>query len=271
MSNIQGSFIDQFGAEVKQAYQRAAKLRGTVRSRTGVIGATSAFQKLDALNIATATFTKARGADMPIASGLHSQVVATLADYYQAEAITKLDELKTNVDLRREHVLRLGKGFGRLYDSIIIAALDTTTNATPTTTGGLTVAKVLEAKEIMDGNDVDPEDRYMAVSAKALSDALTEDKLTSSDYQTLKALVQGDIGTAYGFKWIMHTGLPVATSQRTCFAYHKDAVGIALGRDIEVSVGEVFEKYEVWVRAVLSMGAVMVEDAGVVEINVDES
>ena len=87
-STITNAFITQFEAEVHMAYQRmGAKLKSLVRTVNGVNGSTVKFQKLAK---GTAT-TKARHAEVVAMNSVHSNVTATLADYYAADYIDKLD------------------------------------------------------------------------------------------------------------------------------------------------------------------------------------
>ena len=91
-NTIDTAFIKQFESEVHMAYQRmGSKLRNTVRMVANVQGSTVRFQKI---GTGTAS-TKARNGMVSPMELTHTNVEATMADYYAAEYIDKLDELKT--------------------------------------------------------------------------------------------------------------------------------------------------------------------------------
>ena len=89
-------FIKQFEADVHLAYQQmGTKLRSTIRSKTGVVGTSTTFQKVGR-GIAS---TKSRHGIVPVMNLNHTPVECTLQDYYAGDWIDALDELKTNVDI----------------------------------------------------------------------------------------------------------------------------------------------------------------------------
>ena len=94
---IEQAFVKQFEAEVHESYQRqGSKLRPTVRSKTGVKGASTAFP-IVGRGVAAA---KARNGAVPVMNLSHAKVECFLQDYYAGEWIDRLDELKTNIDER---------------------------------------------------------------------------------------------------------------------------------------------------------------------------
>ena len=91
-------FIKQFEADVHLAYQQmGTKLRSTIRSKSGVVGTSTTFQKVGK-GIAS---TKSRHGIVPVMNLNHTPVECTLQDYYAGDWVDALDELKTNVDERR--------------------------------------------------------------------------------------------------------------------------------------------------------------------------
>lgn len=268
-TNITSAFIDMWNAEVKHAYQqKTAKLRPYVRSVSGVVGATHKFHTLGAV---TAN-TKARDADITPLNPAQAVKTATLADRYAGIYLDDLDQVKSNADFRREYVQAGAAALGRFTDDVIItAALSASGLVTaPTTGGGLTFAKLNEAREALDAADVDPSERCIVVSPAAMSDVLAEEKLTSADYMNLKAVINGQVDSALGFKWIMSTRLPSAGSPsvRQCFAFHKAAIGLAVGKDLQTKINYSVDKDSWLALSTISLGAVRIEDTGVVAIDV---
>lgn len=180
------------------------------------------------------------------------------------------------------------KAAGRKMDDLIIAALfaDAYTGQTGTGTAtfdtanyqiaaggtGLTLAKLLNAKEILDAaeND-DPDDpqnvRPLAVTAKQVTNLLNTTEVKSSDYNTIKALVEGKIDTFCGFKFRRSQRLGTSGSNRRCAAWCKDSMQLGVNETFFARVTERPDKnYLTQVYARLDMGATRMDETGVVEI-----
>lgn len=139
---------------------------------------------------------------------------------------------------------------------------------------GLTIAKLRAAKFILDSNDVDEEEeRIIVVSAKQLQDLLRTTEITSIDYNSVKALVDGSVNTFMGFKFRRTQLLPLvsATDVRSVYVYVKSGVilaerGLKTHMDIRTDLS-----HSLQVRSVASLGATRSEEKKVVEIACDES
>jgi hypothetical protein len=177
----------------------------------------------------------------------------------------------------------------RKKDEIIIGALggtayegkDGTTavtlpSAQKITSGSaaLTLTKLLSAKEIMDGADVDEEiARYFVLSSKQVTNLLNTTEIKNADYNTVKALAEGKIDTFLGFKFIRTEKLLTnASSERLCYAYTQTAMGLAINKDMKSEVGKNPDKSFATVGYIeLDMGATRIEDKEVVQIACTES
>ena len=100
--------------------------------------------------------------------------------------------------------------------------------------------------------------------------------MTSSDFNTVKALVQGDINTFLGFTFQVlgdreEGGLPIATGDRKVFAFHRDAVGMAEGIAPKTEINYIPEKTSFLVASMFSAGAVAIDAEGIVQITCDEN
>lgn len=71
-----------------------------------------------------------------------------------------------------------------------------------TANSGLTLAKIARAKKLLDEREVEDGERYFVHAAQQLQDMLLVDKMTSEDYASVKALVDGKIDRFLGFKFI---------------------------------------------------------------------
>ena len=58
---------------------------------------------------------------------------------------------------------------------------------------------------------------------------------------------------------------------QTCFAFHKSAIGCAVAMAPSTEINYVAEKTSFLVTAKLSMGAVAIDTAGIVDVTCDES
>jgi hypothetical protein len=196
------------------------------------------------------------------------------------------------IDPTSSYAKAAANAMGRSMDDVIIAALggssDTgvaggTAVALPagqkpfsaSQTDGLTIAKLLEAKFLLDNASVDPSlKRYLLCSPKQIQDLLATTEVKSSDFNTVKALAQGSINSFLGFDFIPSTRLSfdsVNTDDRLCYAFTEDAVKLAVGKDVTARIDERADKsYSTQVYYCMSIGATRMEEEKVVEIACDE-
>ena len=182
-----------------------------------------------------------------------------MVDYEYADLIDKQDKVRTLIDPTSGYALAAAYALGRAQDDEIITAATGTaytgeTGSTSTTmdsdneitesgTDGLTLAKLRSAKEKLDSGNVSPDiPRFMVIGPKQLSDLLNVTNVTSSDYNSVKALVQGEIDTFMGFKFITSNRLSIASSKRKCLAYAQDGIKLALGQDLMTRIDERSDK-----------------------------
>jgi len=268
---VDDSFISQFGDEVKHSYQLESKLFPIVRKRTGVIGSTSRFQKLGAVS----AYTKSRNADLTVLEPAHTHADVTLVDHYATVLVDDLDLLKTNVDIKREYVETVSKAIAKKIDEIIITAATAGSTTTTTNAGAMSLARLLEIKAYFDGNSVEEKDRIVVVGSKTMSDMLAIQQVTSADYQTTRALVDGSVNTYLGMQIVQvpDSYLPLNAAAtpdtRVNFAFHKNALGVAVGMEPKVIVEWSPDKHAWWIKAVVSLGSTIVDGNGVVEFEVD--
>jgi N4-gp56 family major capsid protein len=265
-----------FDAEVKQAYQGARALAGITRERTNVEGNQVKFPKIGK-GVATVRVPQT---DVTPLNVTYSQVTATMSDYIAAEYSDIFNQQKVNFDERRELVQVVGNAIGRRMDQLVIDALNAASS--PSTVGtdiggtgsNMNLAKLLAAKKALDTNNVPSEGRCMVIHANGLSALLDETELTSSDFATVKALSTGEIDTFLGFKFITlgdrdEGGLPLP-STRTCFAFHRDAIGLGIGMGQKSEINYVPEKTSFLVSSMFSAGAIAIDDEGIVKISATE-
>jgi len=276
---LSNAFVTLFDAEVKQAYQAKAQLIAAVRQRRGVEGSTAKFPKVGK-GVATLRIPQT---DVTPLNVDFSQVTATLEDWNAAEYSDIFMQQKVNFDERQELVQVVANAIGRRQDQLIIDALTasstskTVSNDIGGTDTNLNLDKLLEAKKLLDAGNVPPQDRHMVIHANSLASILGEQKLTSSDYASVKALVQGEINTFLGFTFHVlgdrtEGGLAIdGSSDRTVWAFHKDALGYAEGMGPKTEINYVPEKTSFLVNSMFSAGAVAIDAEGIVQITCREA
>ena len=273
---ISNAFVQLFDAEVKQAYQASRALAGLTRERTNVEGNQVKFPKIGK---GTAT-VRVPQTDVTPLNVTYSQVTATMSDYIAAEYSDIFSQQKVNFDERRELVQVVGAAIGRRMDQLTIDALASsgTSLTVATSIGGagtnMNIEKLIEAKKLLDAGNVPMEGRCMLIHANTLAGLLGETQVTSADFASVKALVQGDIDTFMGFKFVTlgdrdEGGLP-KPSTRTCFAFHRDAVGVGIGMNQKSEINYVPEKTSFLVSSMFSAGAVAIDAEGIVAISCTE-
>ena len=273
---ISNAFVQLFDAEVKQAYQASRALAGLTRERANVEGNQVKFPKIGK---GTAT-VRVPQTDVTPLNVTYSQVTASMSDYIAAEYSDIFSQQKVNFDERRELVQVVGAAIGRRMDQLVLDALNASgTSLTVATSNGgaasnMNIEKLIEAKKLLDANNVPSEGRCMIIHANNLAGMLGETQITSADFASVKALVQGDIDTFLGFKFVTigdrdEGGLPLP-STRTCFAFHRDALGMGIGMNQKSEINYVPEKTSFLVSSMFSAGAVAIDDDGIVKISCTE-
>lgn len=277
--SISNAFVTLFDTEVKQAYQADAVLRNTVRLRTGVTASTHKFPKIGA-GVAQVRIPQT---DVTPLNVTYSQATVTLSDWIAAEYSDIFNQAKVNFDERQELVQVVSKAIGRRADQLVIDALAasstslTVSNDIGGTDTNMNVAKLREAQRLLNAGNVPMEDRYILIHASNLSNLLSETSVTSSDFNTVKALVQGELDTFLGFKFITigdrsEGGLTGGGSgqDRVVYAYHKNAIGMAEGMGIRSEINYIPEKTSWLVSSMFSAGATAIDAGGVVAITCRE-
>jgi len=263
-NTIDQAFIKQFETEVHLAYQRmGSKLRNTVRS-SNVTGSVARFQKIGK----GAANTKARNGDVTAMELVHTNVEATMADFYAPEYIDKLDELKININERQAVAQSAAAALGRKTDEILITAMDAGANATQIadTGGALVKDDLLTLFSTFGAADI-PEDgqRYLAMSPAGFADLFSINEFASSDYvgpQNLPFAGGMTMKEFLGFK-IFSTS---AVAGGKNFAYHTSSIGLGINADVTTEVNYVPQKVSHLATSMMSMGAVVIDSDGIYEV-----
>lgn len=277
--SISNAFVTLFDSEVKQAYQGQRLLAGVTRERAGIEGSTVKFPKIGK---GSATI-RVPQTDVTPLNVSYSQVTATMEDYIAAEYSDIFNQQKVNFNERQELVQVVSGAIARRMDQVVLDALaaasspGTVANSIGGAGTNLNIEKLREAKKILDQKNVPSDGRTMLIHANSLSALLGETEVTSADFASVKALVTGDVNTFMGFNFITfgdrdEGGLAVdGSSDRTIFAFHRDAVGLGIGMGQQSRVDYIPEKTSFLVASMFSAGAVAIDDEGIVKITCRES
>ena len=109
---------------------------------------------------------------------------------------------------------------------------------------------------------------------KQIQDLLGTTEVSSSDYNTVKALAMGQVDSFLGFNFIMSTRLnkdATYTTDRLVFAFTEDAIKLAIGKDVSAKISERADKsYATQVYYAMDIGATRMEEEKVVQIPCNE-
>jgi len=287
---ITTSFVEQYSSNVTMlSQQMGSKLRGSVDVET--INGKNAF--FDQVGVTAAQIRTSRHGDTPQIDTPHSRRRLSLADYEWADLVDDVDKVRMLIDPTSSYAKAAAAAMNRSIDDVIITAMNAsastgvaggTSTALPSTqktatsdqSDGLTIAKLLSAKKIMDDNDVDPSlKRYIVCGPQQISDLLGTTSVTSADFNTVRALSTGEVNSFLGFEFIMSTRLnkdATNTTDRLVFAYTEDAIKLGMGKDISAKISERADKsYSTQVYYCMSLGAVRMEEKKVVQIPCHEA
>jgi hypothetical protein len=107
------------------------------------------------------------------------------------------------------------------------------------------------------------------VSAKEISDLLGTTEVTSNLFNSVRALVDGDVDQFLGFKVVRSEQLGLASNVRTCVAYHKNAAVVVDGGKKSYMDVLPTQSHALQIRSTAVLGATRLLENGVVSILAD--
>ena len=298
------AFVDQVKANILMlSQQKMAKLRACCRPES-VTGDTMYVERIGPKD---AQLRGARHGQTPISDADHSRRKLTMVDYVvPADIIDKPDKLKMLIDPQSPYAQNQVASLNRQIDDVVIAALGgaaygghtggTTiynysvgecrlieSDGTVATAGSdwtdktetpLTIAKLLTCKQLLDDAEIDEErQRYFLCNPYNLNQLMNTTEVKSADYNSVKALAQGNVDTFMGFKFIKSTRLvadDTDTGATKCYAFAQDAIVLAVAEEPTVSIDvrpDMLNSTQIF--STLSIGATRVEGPAVVGITLD--
>ncbi len=287
-TQITTAFVNQYAANVMLlAQQKGSKLRDAVRVEN-VTGKQAFFDQIGATSARRRT---SRHSDTPRMDTPHARRRCSIEDFDWADLIDQADKVRLLIDPTSTYAKSAANAMGRAIDEVIVDAIRGTSftgesgsvavtlpPAQKIAAGGtgLTLQKLISAKKLLDTADIDNEGRFIAVSSEQLEDLLNTTQVTSADFNTVKALVQGELETFLGFSFVRIDGiridgtkiLPVISgADRACVAWQRDQVVLGMGAQASARITERADKnYSTQVFYSMSAGATRMQEAGIVEI-----
>jgi len=257
---VNKAFVQQFKDNlIHLAQQKGSRLLRTVMSEK-VVGKSHHFDRLGATSAVKRT---TRHGDTPLIDTPHSRRRVTMDDYEWADLIDKQDKVRMLISPESDYARAGSNALGRTLDDLIIEAAtgnsvsvdasDSASNvALPSTQivdedfgtadSNLTLAKIIEASKILNGNEVgDGEKRYFIFNSDAQANLLNDTTLSSADYNSIKVLMRGEVDTFMGFEFVRSERLEgtadgTDTAPIKCLAYVKSGIGVGMGADISARI-----------------------------------
>ena len=290
MSNqINKAFESQFSDNfIHLASQKASKLAGAVRMEQVNDAKQFFFDRMDTVSMVQSV---SRHEDTPLTEVPFSRRRVTFNTYRAVDLIDNPDRVKMAKDPTSPTMKQLMAAMNRQKDDVVISAalgsaysVNSADSASAVSlpsgqqiahgSADLTLAKLLEAKKKLLSNDVDPaeEPMYVVVGPDQLEALLSVTTNTSVDFNSVRALMNAELDTWCGFKFIISTRLAKVGNIRSCFAWAKSGIGLAMNGTPNIRISERSDKnYSTQVFVECSMGATRIEDEKVVQIDCDES
>ena len=310
---ITTAMVDQFSANVFHlAQQKGSRLRSLCRMESQA--AESSFH--DRIGARETRRKEGRASDVVYDDTPHSRRMVTMEDFYSADLVDKADKLRTIMDPENQYAQAIGMAIGRRIDQIVIegalgsayggkkgtqvVALPDSQKVVAFVPGELTgsllniaTLRVIRKKAKQSEAMVDGEKWVFVFAAQQADDLLGTTEVTSADFNTVKALVNGESDTFMGFKFISTELLPFNDAAitynplngaigvggaftatlaigegRRCFAMKPNsAVLCSLGMEVMGRVDELANKhYSNQVYGSLTMGASRMEEVQVIEL-----
>lgn len=292
---IERAFVEQFGTTVLMlAEQTMSRVRPVVSTKT-VRGEAWTVERLAGADYQEITN---RFAAMPINEIEHTRRWGYIKAYDAVALLDSYDKVRTLVDFESPYTRRLASTIGRAIDITLINALDaavqegktgnTTVNfpsaqsinaMAGSSESILNLETLLKAKEKLLAAEAvdDPAQRVVVlINANAWRSLLEDNRITSADYNTLRALESGRVDGLMGMTFIRTELLPDITVSgynsgnpvNRCFMFRSDALEFGVAQEPEVAIDRRADlRTRPWQAYIMgAWGAVRTEDVRVVRI-----
>ena len=293
--SVDQALVNTYKANIALKFQQqVSRLRPYVRTESQ----NAEFDFYDRIGPTTAVEVTGRHTDTPLIGTDHDRRRVGLRDFDWADLIDHKDKLRMLADPTSAYTMNAVMAMNRAMDDVIIQSAFATayadkTGSTPVTfpasqvigstyvergtaaASNLSIGKLRRARYLLDkaeaANDGEA-DLAIAVDPSQLQGLLATTEITNSDYNTVKALVTGQIDTFMGFKFIKSNRLAVNGTVRDCVCWEKQGLLLAIAEEMSVDVGPRRDKrnsIQVYVQG--HFGATRMWEEKVIKIQCDES
>lgn len=294
MSNsVDVAFVRQFGDSIyDKLEQKGSKILPHVMSEV----TNSKIHYFELLGSATVEEIATRHGATPAPNNIaHTRRGAILRAFHAAEFMDDWDRVRMLINPQDRYAAKIVNALGRQADDVLLNALYGSANsydnaeassATALSAGqvidedfgtgnsGLTIAKLIEARRLLGvaNVDFDSETPVILVDTQAEMDLLGTTQVTSADYNTVKALVNGEVDTFMGFKFVRCQRLADAQHKTSenfvrSIVFMPSGLGVVKNGDMDVKISERNDlAHSIQVYARMYLGAVRLEEEKVVVI-----
>ena len=253
----------------------------------------------------------------------HAKRSITWRTWYHAILINDIAKMKTMISPESEYSIEMKNAMYRKMDDIIIDGILGTTrggidggtannlgvankraarDAAATTNMSMTVETLRDIRRYFRENDNDDEAVNLTLSAKGSDDLLGLQELTSADYNSVKALVDGDVNTFMGINFVKSQRIKTLTYAgteddhylntntgafatatgagltefdagvyRRCFAWQKSGFFYTMPDGLSTRVDQLPQKHHInQLYCTMKMGIARMEEEKVLELFVKE-
>lgn len=292
---ITTAFVEQYKANVELlTQQKPSRLRKAVMEET-ITGKNAFFEQIGPTSM---QIRQTRHGDSPMVNTPHSRRRVSLADYEWGDMVDDADKVRMLIDPSSAYAINAAYAANRQIDDVIIAAADATAytgvagaTQTPFDTNmivdvqtrdvgvsaadlGMNVAKIIEAQRLLAANEVDEDEpKFIIWNARQRASLLNSTKATSADYNSVKALVSGQINEYMGFTFIRSERIGTdANGDDKVLFWAKSGMKLAVGMSPKTRIAERPDKGFNWyVYTAMSIGATRMDEKKVGYIECDTS
>ena len=322
---IDTAFVKQFGNTLDLLTQtKGGKFTGKCLEES-IEGESKFYDQLDSVTATEATRATSTGTtnsfpDSPDNFIEHKRRMVEATPYDIGLMLDRFDKVEMLVNPESQYVQQMVHALNRKKDiEFIIGALGAAKTGKAGggtaaefnqlvakeigTNTGMNIDKLIETRKTLEAAGVDLDDplnkAYIAMHPNQLHQLLTDTKVTSSDFASVKALVAGDLNSFYGFEFITSNLIPYTnaagtgvydaggatrdfsstwsaadapvdgdtTGDRACFAWCHSGIRQVTNPAIETEIDKRADKrFNYYAYAAMRTGAVRMEETKVVMI-----
>lgn len=292
---VDTALVNAYRSNIEIKFQQmGSRLRPYVRSESQH----AEFEFYDRIGPTDAVEVVGRHTDTPLIGTDHDRRRVGLRDFDWADLVDNKDKLRMLADPTSAYCMNAVYALGRAMDDTIIQAAFGTSYADKTggtavafpagnviapnfvesgtaANSNLTIGKLRRVRYLLDKAEAANEgehDLVAAVDPSQIQSLLRTTEVTNSDYNTIKALVAGEIDTFMGFKFIKTNRLALNGNIRNTIFWEKQGLLLATAQEVAVDVGPRRDKRNsIQVYVCGSFNATRMWEEKVLQVQCDET